>query len=108
MARAMLDSASWMAASAISRGVLPNQLGEGLERGCSGGGVQVHLAAKEGGGLHGAADHMGVGDRRRAPAFAVAGGARVCAGTLGADAQHAAVICPDQRPAAGARPSPYR
>ena len=65
-------------------------------------GIDVHAPAEEGVGEHGAADEVRVGDRGLRAAAPVAGGAGLGAGRAGADAQHAAVVAPDDRASSGA------
>ena len=73
--------------------------GDGRVRGV---GVEGHAAAEEVVGVEAAEDEIGVGDGGLGAALAVAGGAGCRAGTLRADAQHAALVDPGERAAAGA------
>jgi hypothetical protein len=76
--------------------------GDGSEGGVRAIGVEPHGVAEEGVGANGAAHDMGVGDRGLGAAAAIAGRPGHGADAARTDAQHAAVVDPDQAAAARA------
>ena len=97
----LLSAMRTMASAGLRHGAAeaPGDGGDGPVRGV---GVQGHAAAEEVVGVEAAEDQVGVGDGGLGAALAVAGGAGRSAGTLRADAQHAALVDPGERAAAGA------
>ena len=77
-------------------------LGQRLEGAACGFAVELHTAAEEGTRPDRADDDMGVGGRGLGAAAAITGRAGIGAGALRADAQHAAIVDPGERAAAGA------
>ena len=102
MARTMLASASCSAEAAACSTLRSKRAASGSKARRAASPSRLMRAAQERAGPDGADDDMGVGGGGLGAALAVAGRPGIGAGALRADAQHAAVIDPDDRAAAGA------